>query len=131
MYAWVYVETPKLGPGDRVEYTQDQRTRVRKVQSVHHDGARGISTLLFLDGWEDTFDAYRYVRTWRPVTIDMPCTVSVGSDLYAGKVEHVTPAGQKIVANGETFFRKADGSYQRRSKRLILGYAEDYWDPHF
>lgn len=131
VYAWVHVETSKLETGDRVEYTQDQRTRVRKIQSVHHDGARGISTLLFLDGGEDTFDALRYIRTWRPVTIGMPCTVRVGSDLYAGKVEHVTPAGQKIVARGESFFKKADGSYQRRSKRLILGYAEDYMDPHF
>lgn len=131
MYAWVHVETSKLETGDRIEYTQDQRTCVRKIQSVHHDGARGISTLLFLDGGEDTFDALRHIRTWRPVTIGMPCTVHVGSDRYAKKVEYITPGGHKIVVGGESFFKNTKERYQRSSRRLSLGYAEDYMDPHF
>lgn len=127
--AWVWVLPHELAKGDRVKYWNCSKEHVQTLTSTEVV-LWGVQ-LRFVSGDTHVVRSDERVQAWRPVTVDMPCTVRVGSDLYAGKVEHVTPAGQKIVARGESFFKKANGSYQRRSKRLVLGYAEDYMDPHF
>lgn len=63
--------------------------------------------------------------------VGVDCTISIGSDRYAEKVEKVTP--KTITAGGKVFRWSAKYRAWRSGKHfwLHLGYAEDHRDPSF
>ena len=67
--------------------------------------------------------------------VGMLATRVIGSDLYAGKISHVSPGGAYVLfmQNGreERFNRNKYGTYCKSTMYLKLGTAEDYRDSSF
>lgn len=68
--------------------------------------------------------------------VGLPCTISVGSDRYAGTIKRITST--TIIAEmspyEEVTFRAVRGAWrarQRSHRMLAVGVAESYRDPSF
>lgn len=65
--------------------------------------------------------------------VGCPCTMSIGSDSCAEKIESVTPSLHTITIVGGRVFRYSSkhNGYRSGSHWLHIGFARDYRDPCF
>lgn len=87
-------------------------------------------------------EALEYARSWiRELGINdegdyapkkgMHCTVSIGSDRYAARIERVSDSGKTIWIEGQQYSYRRHAWRSGRSYHASIGWADSYCDPHF